>query len=125
MSAELNFIDEVFHFKGEWDVPSFCGLKVISKPDKTIVITTELYDSNPGTSVTRFAAQLATELISKFNIRHDRLIFIEHNPDRKSNLEFYQEAFDIVEFDWDGVRFTNPKWKRITKEEAGEIAGIS
>ncbi|MBM3435459.1 MAG: class I SAM-dependent methyltransferase, partial [Bacteroidetes bacterium] len=49
MSVESKYINEIYHFKGEWDVPSFCGLKVISKPDKTIVITTELYDSNPGT----------------------------------------------------------------------------
>jgi hypothetical protein len=98
MIPNSKYIDHIYHFKGAWEVPSFCELKIISKPDKTIIITTELYESNPGTSVTSW-------------------VDIVHNPDRKSNLEFFKETFDIVSFEWKGEKFINPSWKRITKQE--------
>jgi hypothetical protein len=117
MLPDSKYIDEIYHFKGAWEVPSFCELKIISKPVKTIIITTELYESNPGTSVTSWVDKLATELIQKFKINPDQLTFIVHNPDRKSNLEFFKETFDIVSFEWKGEKFINPSWKRITKQE--------
>jgi hypothetical protein len=49
------------------------------------------------------------------------MIIIEHNPDRKSNLEFYKETFDIVQFQWDGKGFVNPSWERITAEEVDRM----
>lgn len=118
MTADSKYIDQIYHFKGAWDVPSFCGLKIIVQKDNTIVIVTELNDSNPGSSVTSRIDKLATEIIAKYGIEHEKLIFIEHSPDRNSNLEFLKETFDIVNFEWDGVRFINPSWKRIAKEEA-------
>jgi len=117
MISEAKYIDQIYHFKGAWDVPSFCELKIISKPVKTIIITTELYESNPGTSVTSWVDKLATELIQKFKINPEQLTFIVHNPDRKSNLEFFKETFDIVSFEWKEEKFINPSWKRITKQE--------
>ena len=123
MLPDSKYIEEIYHFKGAWEVPSFCKLKVISKPDKTIIITTELYESNPGTSVTSWVDKLATELIQKFKINPGQLTFIVHNPDRKSNLEFFKETFDIVSFAWDGEKFINPSWKRITKEELDLLIG--
>jgi hypothetical protein len=121
MISESKYIDQIYHFKGAWDVPSFCGLKIIAKKDKTIVVLTELYDSNPGSSVTSWIDNLATELLLKFSIDPKKLNLIEHNPDRKSNLEFLKETFDIVSFKWNGEKFISPSWKRITKAEVDNL----
>jgi len=98
-----------------------CGLKVIKKQDKTIVIATNLYQINPGTSISRWSAQLATAICHDFDIEFDYLIFIERNPDRKSKLDFYKETFDIVEFSLDTDQLTNPVWKRLSKEAIDEM----
>ena len=121
MIPDSKYIDQIYHFKGAWDVPSFCGLKIITKKDKTVVILTELYDSNPGSSVTSWIDKLATGLIREFEIEPEKLILIEHNPDRKSSLEFFKETFDMVSFEWDGEKLINPSWKRITKEEVDNL----
>jgi len=121
MIRDSKYIDQIYHFKGAWDVPSFCGLKIIAKNVKTIVIVTELYDSNPGSSVTSWVEKLATELILKFEIEPEKLFLIEHNPDRKSNLEFFQETFDIVSFERIEEKLINPSWKRLTKAEVDNL----
>lgn len=110
-------MDREYHFKGKWDVPGICGLKVAQKPGKTIVIATNLYENNPGTSISRWSAQLATAICNELRIDPSQLVFIEHNPDRHSKLEFYKETFDIVDFVWESDSFTNPSWKRISKKE--------
>jgi hypothetical protein len=117
MLPDSRYINQIYHFNGAWEVPSFCGLKIIDRKDIIVIIATELYDSNPGSSVTSWVEKLATEIITKFNIDPNKLIFIEHNPDRKSSLEFFKETFDIVNLEWDGVKFINPLWKRITRQE--------
>jgi hypothetical protein len=124
MISHSQYIDQIYHFKGAWDVPSFCGLKIIEKIDKTIVIATELYDSNPGSSVTSRVDKLATELINKYNINHEKLIFIEHNPDRKSSLEFFKETFDRVNFEWDGTKLMNPSWERLSLEKVNDLINL-
>jgi len=121
MKTQDNYIDRQFHFKGKWDIPSLCGLKVVEKSDRTIVIATNLYKINPGTSISRWSAQLATAICKELNIDHSKFVFIERNPDRKSKLEFYEETFDIVEFRWEENHFTDPVWKRISKEELDEL----
>jgi len=121
MTEKSDFIDHIYHFKGAWDVPSFCGLKIIAKKDKTLVILTELYDSNPGSSVTSWIDKLATGLIREFEIEPEKLILIEHNPDRKSSLEFFKETFDIVSFEWNGKNFVSPSWKRLTLDQVFDI----
>jgi len=117
MHSSTNYIDFIHNYLGLWESPSRCGLKIIEKADQTIVIATELYDNNPGTSVTDCNAQLATELCLEKNIDPKKLVFIEHTPDRGSKLAFYDETFFIVHFDWDGTKFGNPQWEEKTKAE--------
>jgi len=112
-------MDRIYHFKGKWDVPSICGLKVIEKSDKTIVIATNLYDENPGTSISRWSAQLATAICKEQNIDPGKLLFIEHNPDIHSRLEFYQETFDT--FHREDDHFTQPQWHRISRDEVDKL----
>lgn len=121
MSLTDKYIDRQFHFKGKWDVPGICGLKVVEKQEATIVVATNLYKINPGTSISRWSAQLATAICYELKIDPNQLVFIERNPDRKSNLDFYKETFDIVEFRWENGRFTEPLWKRIEKKEVDDL----
>jgi hypothetical protein len=109
--------DEIFHFRGKWEVPSQCGLKIVRKKEQTIILVTEFYDSNPGTSITNWNTHLAKEICHKFEIDPVRMIFIEHSPEMSSSLTFYKETFDRVEFIWDGESFTEPKWIRMDKDE--------
>ena len=39
-------IDQTFDFKGSFDMPSRCGLKISQKGEQTVVIVTELYKEN-------------------------------------------------------------------------------
>jgi hypothetical protein len=117
MKQVHDFVDSIYRFKGKWDIPSLCGLKIVQTKEKHIVIATDLHEENPGTSVTEFSAELANLIISEFKIKHNSLIFIEHAPEMKSKLSHNSETFDIVSFEWNGEKFTNPDWNRISKNE--------
>ena len=116
-NREINsdYFDSVYEFKGQWEVPSKCGLKIVKNVDKTIVIATELYAENPGTSVTNYCAQLAGIICKEHEIPTEKLVFIVHDPDSKSKLTFMNEYFYRVDLTWDGTKFTQPKWNQIDK----------
>ncbi|MFP4023356.1 MAG: hypothetical protein ACLFVR_02430 [Thiohalospira sp.] len=115
------FIDREYHFKGMWDVPSICGLKIVRKPKKTIVIVTDLYEKNPGTSVTEWNTKLAAEICKEFEINPKELIFIERTPDKKTKLSFNKESFFKVVFEQNGNNFENPDWQELTKNEVNKL----
>ncbi len=117
------YIDTLFEYNGLWDAPSKCGLKIIEKTDKTIVIATELYDINPGTSVTEWTAPLATCISKENNIPFDRLVFIEHTRDTGSKLSFNSETFFQVTFEIEEDKFVKPKWDQLKKEEIDSMIG--
>ena len=52
MKVDDKYFDEIFDFAGQWDMPSKCGLKILKKKKKVIVVVTELYQDKSGTSVT-------------------------------------------------------------------------
>jgi hypothetical protein len=116
-NREINsdYFDSIYDFKGQWDVPSKCGLKIVKTTDKTIVIATEIYAENPGTSVTGYCAQLAGIICEDHAIPPDKLVFIVHDPDSRSKLSFMNEYFYRVDLSWDGTKFTQPKWNQIDK----------
>ena len=122
-NKEINsdYFDKVYDFKGQWEVPSCCGIKMIHKADRTVVIATELYAENPGTSVTSFCAQLATIICQEFSIATDKLEFIVHDPDSKSKLSFMNGFFYRVDLTWDGTKFTQPNWNQIDKAEVDNM----
>jgi hypothetical protein len=118
---ENKYQDQVYNFKGLWDLPSFCGLKMVKKADKTIVIATDLYDKNPGTSITEWNTRLAMELCNKFEINPKNIIFIEHTPEKDTKLEFNRETFFRVDFTLENNQFINPDWNQLTKEEVDKL----
>jgi hypothetical protein len=114
---EYNFIDEIYAYKGLWERDSTCGLKIAELADKTLIIATDLYEENPGGSITEFVAELATLICDDFKLDKERIYFINHVPEVKSSLEFYAEAFYHVRFDLEEGVFVNPDWEKITRRE--------
>ncbi len=121
MKTHSKYIDKIYNYEGKWGVPSHCGIKILRKTEQTVVIATEMYETNPGTSVTDFTAQFAQDICKKENIDFENMILVVHTPDKKSKLEFYKETFDIVEFDMEDRMFKNPQWKRVTILEVDEM----
>ena len=116
-----NYQDQIYHFNGLWDVASFCGLKIIKKEDKTIIIATDLFDENPGTSITEWNTKLAKELCDKYEIEYNQLVYIEHTPYKKTKLSFNQESFYKVNFEILNDKFDNPQWEQMSKEEVDNL----
>lgn len=121
MKLQHDYVDRVYEFEGLWGVPSVCGLKIVCQPDRHVVIATELWDQNPGTSVTNFCAQLAERLCAELALEPDKLVFIEHCPETGSHLEIYQQTFDRVRFARDERGFSNPDWTRLSRTEVDAL----
>lgn len=117
MKTPYKEIDQVFDFKGIWDIPSQCGLKMIRNNEKCIAVVTELYQDNPGTSVTQANTTLAKQICSHFAIQPENLIYIEHNPGMNSKLSFYDEDFFLVNFRIENNNFLQPTYTKLTSEE--------
>jgi hypothetical protein len=117
MKASFDKIDTIFEFTGSWGIASKCGLKHFSFGGKDIILVTELYQDNPGTSITQVTTSLAMQVCGKFNIEPKNLIYIEHCPDMNSKLSFYDEEFYKVNFEIDDDKFVNPSWQILPIDE--------
>jgi hypothetical protein len=116
------YMDRYFNYLGQWESPSKCGLKVVNRKDgKTLAIATEIYRQNPGTPVTEWCAPLATNIMMELQCPHEQFIFIEHTPDLGSKLTFYDESFDLVNFEWNGESLIHPTWTRLTPEQVEKM----
>jgi hypothetical protein len=98
MEVPGKYYSEVFDFKGQWDIPSKCGLKIIKRDTKTFVIATELYQDNPGTSVTYAGYALFRQICESKGLSPKDVTYLECNPDTNSKLSFYDEAYFEVTF---------------------------
>jgi hypothetical protein len=117
MKVSETYYDEVFSFKGQWDMPSTCGLKIISKGGKTYVIVTELYQDNPGTSVTYAGKSLAEQICGAKGLNLNDITYLECNPDTNSKLSFYDEAYFEAAFN-DAAR---TEYRQLSPEEVKEV----
>lgn len=108
---------EIFDFKGLWDVHSKCGLRIMQKDDKYIIIVSELYQDNPGTSITQATCSLAKQVCEAYSLPKEEIVYIEHNPDMNSKLSFYDEEFYLVTFSLNNDNFSNPQWRQLTTAE--------
>jgi len=98
MKVSQTYYDEIFDFKGQWDIPSKCGLKIIEKEGKKWVIVVELYQDNPGTSVTYAGKLLAEQICEKKGLTLSEIAYLECTPDTNSVLSFYDEQYFEVTF---------------------------
>ena len=119
MKVSERYYDEIFEFKGQWDMPSTCGLKIRTVDGKKYVIVTELYQDNPGTSVTYAGRSLADQICEAKGFKLDEVVYLECNPNTNSKLSFYDEEFFQVDF------FADPqhKYRQLSKEEVIHIVG--
>jgi hypothetical protein len=115
------YIDQYFDFLGEWELPSKCGLSIFDKDNKKVIIVTELYQDNPGTSVTYVSSSLAMQICEKFNINPAEIIYIESCPDMNSKLSFYKEKNYLVNFDFSDEKLSNPQYKELEEKEMNEF----
>ena len=117
MKTSDKYIDEIYEFSGMWGIPSKCGLRHFLRNSEVLVIVTELYRDNPGSSITSVSASLAKQIAEKFQYDPIKMIYIECNPNMKSKLSFYDEEYFRVTFDVENNEFMNPRWSKLNKEE--------
>ena len=123
MILKTDYIDKIFEYPGLWDTPSKCGIKIIRTKARTIIIATELYSENPGTSVTDSITNIATKICRDESINPENLIFIEHSPDMKSKMDFWNECFYRVHFNWEAGQFKDQKWEVMSKDQLNDLIG--
>lgn len=121
MKVPEKYYDEVFQFAGQWDMPSSCGLKIINKNEKTYVIVTELYQDNPGTSVTYAGGSLVKQICDKKSLDMQKIVYIECNPDTNSKLSFYDEEMFEVSYQIENGLPTDLQYRQLSKEEIKNI----
>jgi hypothetical protein len=73
-------------------------LKIIDNQGKKQVIVTELYQDNPGTSVTYAGKSLAHQICEAKGLNLSDIVYLECNPDTNSKLSFYDEEYFEVTF---------------------------
>lgn len=105
MQVPKDYYDEIFDFRGQWDMPSQCGLKIRQHQGRTYVIVTELYQDNPGTSVTYAGQSLAQQICDAKGLNISNITYIECNPSTNSKLSFYDEEFFEVRFGGDAPQY--------------------
>ena len=117
MKVPEKYYNEIFEFSGQWDQPSACGLKIIEKDHKKIVVVTELYQDNPGTSVTAAGKNLALQICKRKGLSLSEIVYLECTPDTNSVLSFYDEQYFEVIFN-DTQRAS---YRTLSKEEIKEL----
>ncbi len=123
MRVPERYYDEIFDFVGQWEMPSKCGLKIIRKGDKTVVVVTELYQDNPGTSITAAAGTLARQVCDREGMVMSEIIYLECNPDTDSKLSFYDEEYFQVTFTKEGSKLVCPQYRQLSPVEVRELLG--
>jgi hypothetical protein len=113
MKVPQKYYDEIFTFSGQWELPSACGLKIVDKNNKKIVIVTELYQDNPGTSVTAAGVHLAKQICEKKGLSLSNIVYLECTPDTNSVLSFYDEQYFEVTFN----EKLQANYRKLSKEE--------
>ena len=121
MWVSENYYDEIFHFRGQWDVPSKCGLKIIEKDKKTYVIVTELYQENTGTSITAAGKSLQNQICEAKNLNSHEIIYLECTPNTGSVLSFYDEQYFEVTFN----DTPQANYRKLSEMEVKEVFDIS
>jgi hypothetical protein len=117
MKVSEKYYDEIFNFAGQWEQPSACGLKIVDKGNKKVVIVTELYQDNPGTSVTSAGINLARQICEKKGLSLSEIMYLECTPDTNSVLSFYSEQYFEVTFD----DIAQASYRKLSKEEIESI----
>ena len=117
MKVNEKYYDEVFDFAGQWEMPSKCGLKVLKQGNLHTILVTELYQDNPGTSVTYAAGSLIKQICDAKGLSPEKIVYIECNPETGSKLSFYDEEFFKVDFELDNGMPVNLRYSQLNEEQ--------
>jgi hypothetical protein len=121
MKVPEKYYDEVFDFNGQWDAPSKCGLKTIVNNGQIIVVVTELYQDNPGTSVTYAGYSLFKQICASKGFNEADVMYLECNPDTNSKLSFYDEEFYEVTFPEKSEKGGRPSYRKLSTDEVNTL----
>ena len=121
MKVSEKYYDELFNFLGQWDMESMCGLKIRTVDGKTYVIVTELYQENPGTSITYAGGSLIKQICDRKNLDVNAITYIECNPNTNSKLSFDDEEMFEVSYEIVEGMPTNLSYRQLSKEEIQSI----
>ena len=121
MKVPEKYYDEIFDFNGIWDMPSKCGLKILSHKGKTYIIVSELYQDNPGTSVTYAGYSLFRQICESKGFSEKDVVYLECNPDTNSKLSFYDEEFYEVTFPETNGETGRPAYKQLSSDKVKDI----
>lgn len=124
MKVNDKYFDEIFDFAGQWDMPSKCGLKVEERNGKYVILVTELYKENPGTSITYAGGSLIKQICEAKNLDYNDIIYIECNPEMGSKLSFYDEECYLVTFEVIDNIPCNLKYNTISSDELSKYVSI-
>jgi len=113
MENKPRYVDEIFHFPGHWEMPSLCGVQIRRREEGVTVILTELYQENPGSSVTGMVEAVATGVVKRYSLEPEKTEFIVHNPERSSKYEFFSEMFYRAKMQWDGEKYCDVFWEKL------------
>ena len=121
MEVQKKHFDEIFEFKGKWHVPSKCGLRILDRNGRKVVIVTELYNDNPGSSVTYAGETLLNQICAARGLDPGKVIYIECNPDTKSRLSFFQEEYYLVKFPENEGKQGHPDYRKLEDNEIRDL----
>jgi len=121
MKVPEKYYDEIYDFNGLWDVPSKCGLKILTYNSKTYIIVSELYQENPGTSVTYAGYSLFRQICESKGFSEKEVVYLECCPDTNSKLSFYDEEFFEVTFPETNGESGRPTYKQLPRDEAKNL----
>ena len=80
---------------------------------------TELYQDNPGTSVTYAGKKLADQICEAKGLDLADIVYVECNPNTNSKLSFYDEEYFEVNFDADPQH----KYRQLDRAELMKLLG--
>lgn len=112
-----NFIEKLYEYEGLWGRKSVCGLMIKPQKDSTLVIVTDIYEGNPGGTITEYCAELATKICNENKIPYKQLIFIQHSPEVNSKADFYAEEFYKVVLQETNSGFSDPDWQPLSRDQ--------
>jgi hypothetical protein len=136
-------IDITHLYKPPWSaIQAHCRLRIYDHDGRTVIMVTE-QPNNQGMSVTNYAGELATMLVTQYQLDPAQTIFIEHYPPAAfRHGATAQEQFDLVMFTWQSIETvfnrlpwtqiagaqvrhvaTNPIWRRLAVEEVERMTG--
>jgi len=121
MKVPEKYYDEIFEFKGQWDIPSKCGLKILTNNGKLYIIVSELYQENPGTSVTYAGYSLFRQICEYKGFSEQDVIYLECSPDTNSKLSFYDEEFFEVTFPETKGESGRPTYKQMPPDATKKL----